>query len=154
MCTILWLDDESESVSYEQEIEIPDRFPKIDIEIKSYEKIDELLEYIMSTNDIDNNVIFIIDIMLILEKSFKKPDGGKVKIENDLMAGVVFYSEYLKDAYPLNPIILYTSREYEEDIFNPITEDERYDKTLFLIEKAKKNRDFFSLLDKLIKDKK
>ena len=61
MCTILWLDDESESVSYEQEIEIPDRFPKIDIEIKSYEKIDELLEYIMSAKDIDCNVIFIID---------------------------------------------------------------------------------------------
>ncbi len=154
MCTILWLDDERESVSYEQEIEIPDRFSNIDIEIKSYEKIAELLEYLMTSKDIDYNVIFIIDIMLILEKSFKKPDGCKIEIKNDLMAGVVFYSEYLKDAYPLNPIILYTSREYEEDIFKPIVEDERYDKTLFLVEKAKKNRDFFSLLDKLIKDKK
>ncbi len=151
MRTILWLDDECESVSYEQEIEVPDRFAEIDITIKAYEKINELLEYIVSDNQIDHRDIFIIDIMLILEEGFVKPNGDKVIIENDLMAGTILYREYLKDAFIINPIILYTSREHEKNIFQTITEDERYNKTLFLVEKSKKDTQFFPLLDRLIR---
>ena len=151
MSKILWLDDESESVSYEQEIEIPDRYG--DVEIFGYEKINELLEYIVSENSIHHEDIFIIDIMLIQEQGFIKPDGKHVGIENYLMAGTIFYREYLKDAFPLNPIILYTSREHEQNIFQSILEDERYDKNLFLVEKSKKDTQFFTLLDKLLKDK-
>ncbi len=147
MQKLLWLDDEPFSISYEKDILIPEKFPNI--EILSFEKIDELLEYLYD-NEIDKNDIFVIDIMLLFEDSFMTPQFEKKVIENDLMAGVILYREYLKKSYINNPILLYTSREHDRGIFKDIFEDNRYDKSLFLIEKAQKDTLFLDVLRRFI----
>ncbi len=147
MQKLLWLDDEPFSISYEKDILIPEKFPNI--EIVSFEKIDELLEYLYA-QEVNKRDIFVIDIMLLFEDSFTTPQQKNITIENDLMAGVILYREYLKSSYINNPILLYTSREHDRGIFNNIFEDDRYDKSLFLIEKAQKDTLFLDILRKFI----
>ncbi len=147
MQKLLWLDDEPYSISYEKDILIPEKFPNI--KIFSFEKIDELLEY-LHDKELDENDIFVIDIMLLFEEGFMTPQFEKIVIENDLMAGVILYREYLKNNYIKNPILLYTSREHEKGIFKNIFEDKRYDESLFLIEKAQKDTLFLDVLRKFI----
>ena len=149
MCKIVWLDDEPESISYEKNVLIPDKFSQKKIDIYLCETIDELLEKI-TQDDFDEKSILLIDIMLLSEESFTIPAGDKIPIENDLMAGTILYREYLRDNFPSNPIILYTSREHEKDIFNHITNDEKYNQTLFLLEKSKKDTDLLEVLSKFI----
>jgi len=145
---ILWLDDESLSISFERDILIPD---EIDVALKivPFEKINELMEYIYC-NKIDFNDIFIIDIMLISEEEIILEKAKSIPIPNDLMAGATLYIEFLSDTFPDNPIILYTSREHSGDVFQHITNDERYEDTLFLIDKWKKDTDLISVLRSLV----
>jgi len=146
---ILWLDDESLSISFERDILIPDEIDMINTKIVTFEKINELMEYI-SLNRVNDNDIFIIDIMLISEESIILANSTTIPIPNDLMAGATLYMEFLSDTFPNNPIILYTSREHSGNIFQYITNDERYEDTLFLIDKWKKDTEFISVLKKLI----
>ena len=148
MQKILWLDDESLSISFERDILIPD---EIDVTLKiiPFEKINELMEHIVC-NDIDINDIFIIDIMLISEDKIILPDEKFILIPNDLMAGATLYLEFLSKTFPDNPIVLYTSREHSGDIFKNIISDERYNDTLFLIDKWKKDTEFISVLKSLV----
>ncbi len=150
MRKLLWLDDELVSISYEKDILIQDKFPNA-LNIITFEKIDELLEY-LHTNEIDKKDILVIDIMLLLEYEFIVPNKEPILIENDLMAGTILYREYLKFAYPENPILLYTSRENEKEIFKHILDDKRYGISLFLIEKSKKDTLFLEIIEKLLKE--
>jgi len=148
---ILWLDDESLSISFERDILIPDEID-VTLKIVPFEKINELMEHI-ACKDIDINDIFIIDIMLISEEEIILPNEKSILIPNDLMAGATLYLEFLSDTFPDNPIVLYTSREHSGDIFKNIISDERYNNTLFLIDKWKKDTEFISVLKKLVGEK-
>lgn len=150
MRRVLWLDDETVSISYERDILIDEKFPN-QFNILTFERIDELLEFIDDHSPIDKSDIFVIDIMLIEEYEFKIPSGDKIPIENDLMAGTILYRQYLKDVFTENPIILYTSREHEKSLFQNIIDDKRYNKTLFLVEKTQKDTLFLEILDNLLK---
>jgi hypothetical protein len=145
---ILWLDDESLSISFERDILIPDEIDK-GLEIIRFEKIDELMEHIF-VKEIKVDDIFIIDIMLISEEKIVLPNSKSIIIPNDLMAGITLYMEFLSDAFPNNPIILYTSREHSGDVFQHITSDKRYKDTLFLIDKWKRDTEFIAVLKNLI----
>lgn len=151
MQKILWLDDESLSISFERDILIPDEID-VTLKIVPFEKINELMEHI-ACKDIDINDIFIIDIMLISEEEIILPNEKSILIPNDLMAGATLYLEFLSDTFPDNPIVLYTSREHSGDIFKNIISDERYNNTLFLIDKWKKDTEFISVLKKLVGEK-
>ncbi len=148
MRKVLWLDDEVVTISYEKDVLIQERFPD-KFDISTFERIDELLEHICE-NGVGEDDIFVIDIMLIEEDEFKIPDGEKIIIENDLMAGTIFYRQYLKDKFKNNPIILYTSREHEKSLFQNILDDERYEKSLFLVEKPHKDTIFMDIFKRLL----
>ena len=149
MRIILWLDDEAASISYEKDVLIDEKFPN-KFKIVTFERIAELLEFI-ELEEVSDDDIFVIDIMLIDENGFKKPNEDKVIIENDLMAGAILYREFLKENFVKNPIILYTSREHDKSIFQHIVDDERYNKSLFLVEKTQKDTLFLEIIEKLIK---
>ena len=151
MRKVLWLDDESVSISYEKDVLIEEKFPN-SFNILTFERIDELMEFISQEPEISDKVIFVIDIMLIDEEEFMTPQKEKIQIENDLMAGTILYRQYLKGAFTKNPIILYTSREHEKSIFKHIIEDERYEKTLFLVEKTKKDTLFLEIFGNFAKE--
>ena len=150
MRKVLWLDDEAVSISYEKDVLIDEKFPNM-FDIVTFERIDELLEFLDSEKSVDKNDIFVIDIMLIDEDEFLTPKREKIQIENDLMAGTILYRQYLKFAYPDNPIILYTSREHERSIFQNILDDNRYGESLFLVEKTQKDTIFLEIFEKLLK---
>jgi len=149
MRRVLWLDDEAVSISYEKDVLIDEKFPN-KFDIVTFERIDELLEF-LDIEKVDKHDIFVIDIMLIDEDEFITPQREKIPIENDLMAGTILYRQYLKSAYPENPIILYTSREHEKSIFKNILDDERYGESLYLVEKTQKDTLFLEIFEKLLK---
>jgi len=149
MQKLIWLDDEPESISYERDTLIPDKINMDNVEKISCENIDEFMESVF-INGIKERDIFIIDIMLIGEKSILLPNDNSIEIPDDLMAGTILYTEFLRDRFPNNPIILYTSREHEGTIFDRFTRDKRYDKTLFLIDKWQKDTKFIEVLKKFI----
>jgi hypothetical protein len=149
MQKILWLDDESLSISFERDILIPDEIDIIDLKIITFETISELMEYI-SCNEINSNDIFIIDIMLIEEEEIVFEDREVIPIPNDLMAGATLYIEFLSDLFSDNYIILYTSREHSGNVFQHIINDEHYEETLFLIDKWKRDTEFISVLKKIL----
>jgi hypothetical protein len=152
MQKILWLDDESLSISFERDILIPDEMDSVALKIITFEKINELMEYI-TTSEVSVDDIFIIDIMLIAEEKIILSDGTVIPIPDDLMAGATFYTECLSNIFLDNPIILYTSREHSGNVFQNITSDRRYKNTLFLIDKWKKDTEFISVLKTLVGDK-
>jgi len=147
---LLWLDDDARSISHERDILIPDYFEIATIKIISFEKIDELLEYLWA-NTIHENDVFIIDIMLISEDEIMFPEEKTIFIPDDLMAGATLYQEFLRNKYPMNPIVLYTSREHDGDIFKTIKRDSRYGKNIYLIDKWKKDTEFIDILKKIIR---
>ncbi len=150
MRRVLWLDDEAVSISYEKDVLIDEKFPN-KFDIVTFERIDELLEFLDVDEKVDKTDIFVIDIMLIDEDEFVTPEREKIPIENDLMAGTILYRQYLKSAYPDNPIILYTSREHEKSIFQNILNDDRYGDSLFLVEKTQKDTLFLEIFENLLK---
>jgi len=149
MKKILWLDDEPVSISYEKDVLIPDNFDDNLFEIKAFDMIDELLEYI-SKNKINKDDIFIIDIMLVGEERIITPKKDIIEIKNDLMAGATLYSDFFKENFPNNVFILYTSRENEEVIFQNIMHEPKFGKTLFMIEKSQKDTELLKILGKFL----
>jgi len=153
MKKLIWLDDDSISISYDKDVLLPKYFSDSSYKIEFFEKITEFMAFIYQHNkEIIDKDIFIIDIMLIDEDKIILPNSTSINIPDKLMAGVTLYTEYLKDAYPNNPTILYTSREHNDEVFYNIINDPRYGKTLFLIDKWKKDTAFIEILKKLIKD--
>jgi len=150
MQKIIWLDDEPESISYERDTLIPDKINMKNIETVSCEKIDEFMEYIQF-NEIEYDDIFIIDIMLIGEESILLANDESIEIPDDLMAGTILYTEFLKENFLNNLIVLYTSREHEGELFNRLIRDERYNRTLFLVDKWEKDTKFIDVLKKFIR---
>jgi hypothetical protein len=148
---IIWIDDVSESINYERNTLIPQRINTKNLEIHFYEQITELMEFLFE-NKINDDDIFIVDIMLMDEKNILLPNEEIIEIPDELMAGTILYSEYLKEKYPNNPVILYTSREHEGIVFNNIKRDSRYEESLFLIDKWEKDTKFIDVLKKLIKE--
>jgi len=148
----MWLDDETLSISYERDNLIPKRFDMQILDIIGFETISELMEY-LSQNSISEEDIFVIDIMLIFEEQILLPDNTSITIPDELMAGAILYSEYLKDKFPNNPIILYTSREHEGEVFKNIINDPRFEKSLFLVDKWQKDTKFIEVLEKFIGEK-
>ena len=151
MQKILWLDDESLSISFERDILIPDEIVDVELKIITFEKINELMEYTVS-QEVGHRDIFIVDVMLIDEKEIVLRNSKTIPIPDDLMAGATLYIEFISEAYPNNPIILYTSREHSGNVFQHITNDKRYNDTLFLIDKWKKDTEFISVLKNLVGD--
>jgi len=155
MSKLIWLDDESMSISYDRDVLIPKIFGKSVKKIEFFENINELMAYIYQNKKlINDNDIFIIDIMLTLEKHILLPDSTKISIPDNLMAGATLYTEYLKNTFPKNPTILYTSREHNEELFQNILNDTRYEDTLYLIDKWKKDTTFIQTLKKFIGEEK
>ncbi len=153
MKRLIWLDDDSISISYDRDVLIPKNFNEDLYKVNFFEKITELMAFLYQhSKDIAPTDIFIIDIMLIDERKILLPDSTSISIPDKLMAGVTLYTEYLKETYPNNPTILYTSREHHEEVFHNITNDPRYNDTLFLIDKWKKDSAFIDVLKKLIKE--
>jgi hypothetical protein len=148
---IIWIDDVSESINYERNTLIPQRINTKNLEIHFYEQITELMEFLFE-NKINDDDIFIVDIMLMDEKNILLPNEEIIEIPDELMAGTILYSEYLKERYPNNPVILYTSREHEGRVFKNIKRDSRYEESLFLIDKWEKDTKFIEALNKLVKD--
>jgi len=150
MQKILWLDDDARSISHDRDILIPDHFGVSAVNIFSFERIDELLEYLWA-NMLHDNDIFIIDIMLISEDEIFFPESKPIYIPDDLMAGATLYQEFLRKRYPNNPILLYTSREHDGNIFKAIEKDTRYGSSVFLVDKWKKDTIFIDVLKQLIR---
>lgn len=151
MQKIIWIDDVSESINYERNTLIPRRINTINLEIHFYEQITELMEFLFE-NEIQDDDIFIVDIMLMNEKNILLADEKIIEIPDELMAGTILYSEYLKEKFPNNPVILYTSREHEGLLFKNITRDSRYEESLFLIDKWEKDTKFIDVLKQLVKE--
>ncbi len=143
--TILWLDDKPMTIDYEIEL-IREMNPNI--VIKTFIKIDELLVY-LETNEITKDTIFIIDVMLINETEIDFRDT-QVAIPEELMAGVTLYEECLNIYFCKISTILYTSRGGgDQDIFQEIQDDERFEKTLFVVGKEELDTKFKETLKKL-----
>ena len=151
MQKIIWVDDVIESINYERNTLIPQRINTENLKIYFYETIFELIEFLIEEKIYDRD-IFIIDVMLIDEEEILLPNGMSVEIPDELMAGVTLYTSYLKEHFPNNPVILYTSREHEGRIFHNITRDTRYEKSLFLIDKWEKDTKFIDVIKTLIKE--
>jgi len=153
MKKLLWLDDDPMSISYDKDVLIPEQFKECDFKIEFFEKISELMEFLyQNSKTINSNDIFIIDIMLIDEEKIILPNSDTISIPDDLMAGATLYLGFLKNSYPDNPIILYTSREHQSEIFKNITSDPRFNNTLFLIDKWKKDTSFIETISKFLKE--
>jgi hypothetical protein len=153
MKKLLWLDDDPMSISYDKDALIPNEFDDCDFKIEFFEKISELMEFLyQNSKTINSNDIFIIDIMLMDEEKIILPNSDTISIPDDLMAGAILYSEFLKDKYPDNPIILYTSREHQSEIFQNITNDPRFHSSLFLIDKWKKDTSFIEVISKFLRE--
>ncbi len=143
--TVLWLDDKPMTIDYEIEL-IREMNPNI--VIKTFIKIDELLVY-LETNEITKDTIFIIDVMLINETEIDFRDT-QVAIPEELMAGVILYEECLDRYFHRISTILYTSRGGgDQDIFQEIQDDERFEKTLFVVGKEELDTKFKETLKKL-----
>ena len=151
MRKIIWIDDEMASISYEKNFLLPNNVDLSDAQIQYYEYIDELLEF-LEDNEINDNDIFIIDIMLLDEFVINIDENTQIEIENDLMAGATLYTEFLQKKYPKNYYILYTSRENDKNIFKTLMGYDEYEKTLFVISKSQKDTKLISILSKLLKD--
>lgn len=144
--TLLWLDDKLETISYEVELI---REYNTEIDIHTFTKIDELLDYLETENIDKKERLFIIDVMLINEDTIKFKDTN-VAILEELMAGVTLYQECLDKYFPDINTILYTSRGGEnQGIFQQIKDDERYDESLFLIGKEELDTEFKDILGTL-----
>ncbi len=154
MKIVVWLDDSPESISLEKDVLVPELLADEAYEIKFFETIRELMEYLYHhAEEVRKNGIFIIDIML-MENKMILLNGTEVNIPHRLTAGTIVYLDYLRDAFPDTPVVLYTSREHEEKTFQKITSDPRYGKTLFLVPKWKKDDDFVGVVARLIKEMK
>ena len=149
---MIWLDDEPLTVSYDKNVLIPDRFDTDSFTIVYLEKIAELMEFLYH-HTVTPDDLFIVDIMLLFEKEILTPDSRKIEIPDELMAGVTLYREFLRERYPQNPVILYTSREHDEKMFTHITSDPRFGKSLFLIDKWKKDTLFVDTLAHFLKER-
>jgi len=153
MKKLLWLDDDPVSISFDKDVLVPDTFDASLYKVVYFEKIRELSEYLYQHSDeVTKEDIFVIDIMLYDEPEIILPDGTKVEVPDVLMAGTIFYTEYLKVWYPDNPVVLYTSREHQNEIFQNITSDPRFGESLFLVDKWKNDSDFIEVLGRLLKE--
>jgi hypothetical protein len=152
MKKLVWLDDSPESISYEKDVLVPEILKGYEYKINFFETIRELMEFLYHhAGEVRDEGIFVIDIML-MENEMILPNGNEVEIPDELMAGTIVYIDYLRDAFPQTPVILYTSREHEGEIFQNIIHDPRYGETLFLVDKWKKDADFIGVIAKLLKE--
>ncbi len=144
--TILWLDDKPTTIAYELDLI---RGSNKNIDIHTFAKIDELL-VLLESKDIDRqNTIFVIDVMLINEDNIYY-NNNNVAIPEELMAGVTLYQECLNEHFDDIPTILYTSRGGgNQDIFQQIKDDKRYEKSLFVVGKEELNTKFKKILAQL-----
>jgi len=146
--TILWLDDKPDSTHYERDLI---KKNNSDIKILPFKLIGKLLAYLDDgNNSLDaNNTIFIIDVMLVGEWQFTF-DDKTIPIHEELMAGVEFYENFLEKKYPTIPTILYTSRGGGDGIiFKRFVENNKYNKTLFIIGKEEFETEFKSSIKNL-----
>jgi len=143
--TILWLDDKPMTIDYELQL-IRETNP--DIPINTFIKIDELLVYLETNQNIQDS-IFILDVMLINEKEIHFRDT-QVTIPEELMAGVTLYEECISKYFADIPTILYTSRGGNDtDVFSKIQDDVRFEESLFVIGKEELDTKFKKTLEKL-----
>ena len=127
--TLLWLDDNPEMLSYEQKL------ISEDINIINFQLIDELLEYLEENILIIEDTLFVIDIVLINENLIFFKDVEF--LTEDFNAGIDLYTKVLDIYFPNIPVILYTSRPTDSDYHNIIRVNDRFNKTLFLLNKDK-----------------
>jgi len=143
---IIWLDDKPETVSFE--IEHLEKNNE-NINIKLFEKIDELLNYLENNKISQEETIFIIDVMLINEKEIIFKDIN-ITIPVELMAGVTLVEECLDKYFSNIPTVIYTSRGGEDaEVFNRLQNNKRYNKNLFIIGKEDFDTTFKIVMTKL-----
>ena len=140
---ILWLEDDLEAIEYEAYILLPEVFK--DLEVETFQTIANLIDYI-NQNDI-SDVIFLIDLMLIGESRYICLDKKEKFIKNELVAGYELYQTTLKNFD--NKVIFYTSRTKDKNL-DILFNDEKFNKTIFFIEKDKKDTELLKILKKIL----
>lgn len=148
---IIWLDDERITISAELNQLKAHQGTQ---EVVHCRNIMQLMDYIMSNTLVEDDV-FIIDVMLTNE-SFFYIKNQRVDINENAMAGITLYKEYLKDNYPNNLIIFYTVtiekendavyKMYQRNMHETYPDDDFEQLELHFIGKPEMNSRFKKLL--------